>query len=193
MDRELPIIYDVGRHLVGMRDMQKVAQLVIERARAILETDMAFIATRDPEDNALRLVACVGNRTKEFMGFARPVERGIAVYERRPLYSADFLNDNRLSHHPDTDAKIRAEGLRSVLVVPLTGCESIVGMICIGKRSVHSFTEREVFILSELGALAALALDNARLYSNAVTSATRADAERAMTEVALNTSENVQA
>src|SRR5258705_12462222 len=131
LDRELPIIYDIGRQLVGMRDMQKVAQLVIERARAILQTDVALIAIRDPVDKNLHLLACVGNRTKEFMGFARPVERGIAVYERRPMHSADFLNDNRLSHHPDTDARIRAEGLRSVLVVPLTGSESIVGMICV--------------------------------------------------------------
>jgi len=192
LDRELPIIYDIGRQLVGLRDMHQVSQLVIERARAILQTDMAFLAIRDPEDNSLRLLACVGNRTKEFMGFARPVERGVAVYERRPLYSADFLNDNRLSHHPDTDDKVRAEGLRSVLAVPLTGCDSIVGMIAVGNRSVHSFTEREVSILSELGGLAALALDNARLYSDAVTSAAQADAERAQTQMALNKSDGVQ-
>jgi hypothetical protein len=191
--KELPAIYETGRRLVGLRDLQDVSELVIERARTLLGSDIAFIALRDPEDKVLHMLACVGHRTKEFMGFARPVEQGVAVYERRPLYSADFLNDNRLSHHPDTDAKIRAEGIRSVLVVPLTGRESIVGMLAVCKRSVYSFAERDVVILSELGALAASALDNARLYSDAVASAAKADALRSQTQVALELSESVQA
>ncbi len=158
----------------------------------MLQTDLAFIALRDPSDKILHMLACVGHRTKEFMGFARPVEQGIAVYEQRPVYSADFLNDNRLSHHPDTDARVRAEGIRSVLVVPLGGHESIVGMLAVANRSVHSFTEREVRVLSELATKASLALDNAFLYSNAVADAARANATLAQTEVALHELEAVQ-
>lgn len=190
---DLSLLYDTVSQLAGLRDVHEVSQLVIERARRLLETDLAFIALRDPQDKILHMLACVGHRTNEFMGFARPVEQGIAVYERRPVYSADFLNDNRLSHHPDTDARVRAEGIRSVLVVPLAGRESIVGMLAVANRSVHSFTEREVFVLSELATNAALALDNARLYSTAVAGAARADAMRAQAEVALQELEAVQA
>jgi hypothetical protein len=190
--RDLGVLYDAVRQLAGLRDTRKVSQLVIEHARALLETDLAFIALRDPQDKALHMLACVGHRTKEFMGFARPVEQGVAVFERRPLYSADFLNDNRLGHHPDTDARVRAEGIRSVLAVPLTGCSSIVGMLAVANRSVHSFTEREVSILSELSAQAALALDNARLYSEAISGAARTDKLRLQTELALSHIESVQ-
>ncbi len=182
---DYPILYDTLRRLGGLRDVAEVSEFVIERARFLLKTDLAFIALRGREDKVLHMLACVGHRTKEFMGLARPVEQGIAVYERRPMYSADFLNDNRLSHHPDTDARVRAEGIRSVLVVPLAGPEAIVGMLAVANRSVHSFTEREVLLLSEVGAQAAAALDSARLYSTAISGAATAVTEQARTELAL--------
>jgi hypothetical protein len=192
-DGDYPVLYDTLRQLGGLHDVPGVSQLVIERARFLLQTDLAFIALRDPDGKVLHMLACVGHRTEEFMGLARPVEQGIAVYERRPTYSADFLNDNRLSHHPDTDARVRAEGIRSLLVVPLAGREAIVGMLAVANRSVHSFTEREVLLLSEVGAQAAVALDNVRLYSHAVSSAAAADARRTRTELALQHLETVQA
>jgi hypothetical protein len=192
-DADYPILYDTLRQLGGIRDVSEVSQLVIERARFLLKTDLAFIALRDPDGRVLHMLACVGHRTQEFMGLARPVEQGIAVYERRPMYSADFLNDNRLSHHPDTDARVRAEGIRSLLVVPLGGREAIVGMLAVANRSVHSFTKREVLLLSEVGAQAAVTLDNVRLYSDAVSRAAAADAMRIRTGRALQQLETVQA
>jgi hypothetical protein len=191
-DGDYPILYDTLRQLGGLRDVPSVSQLVIERARFLLRTDLAFIALRDPDGKVLHMLACVGHRTKEFMGLARPVEQGIAVYERRPMYSADFLNDNRLSHHPDTDARVRAEGIRSLLVVPLAGREAIVGMLAVANRSVHSFTEGEVMLLSEVGAQAAMALDNVRLYSHAVSSAAAAEGLRTRTALALERLETIQ-
>jgi PucR C-terminal helix-turn-helix domain/GAF domain len=191
-DGDYPVLYETLRRLGGLRDVASVSDFVIERARVLLKTDLAFIALRDREDRVLHMLACVGHRTEDFMGLARPVEQGIAVYERRPMYSADFLNDNRLSHHPDTDARVRAEGIRSVLVVPLAGPEAVVGMLAVANRSVHSFTEREVLLLSEVGAQAAVALDSARLYSSAVSSAATAETARARTELALKRVETIQ-
>lgn len=183
---DLAILYATATELADARDMVRVGELIIERAQLLVKSDLAFIALRDPHDKALHMLACVGHRTKDFMGFARPVEQGIAVYERRPMYSADFLNDNRLSHHPDTDARVRAEGIRSVLAVPLTGRDSVVGMLAVANRSVHSFTEREVFLMSELGRQAAGALDNARMYTTALGEAALANEERDQTMSALH-------
>jgi PucR-like helix-turn-helix protein/GAF domain-containing protein/diguanylate cyclase with GGDEF domain len=185
-DGDFAILYATATQLSDVRDMAGVAELVIDRAKLLLKSDLAFVALRDPHDKVLHMVACVGHRTEEFMGFARPVEQGIAVYEMRPMYSADFLNDNRLSHHPDTDARIRAEGIRSVLVVPLTGRDSVVGMLAVANRSVHSFTEREVFVMTELGRQAAGALDNARVYTTALADAAAANDERDKTVRALH-------
>src|SRR5437870_6128757 len=103
-------LYATATQIANVRDMQAVGEFVSEKARLLLKSDLAFVALRDPQDKVLHMLACVGNQTEEFMGFARPVEQGIAVYEMRPMYSADFLNDNRLSHHPDTDSRVRAEG-----------------------------------------------------------------------------------
>ncbi len=184
-DGDFAVLYATATQLADVRDMVGVAELIIERARLLLKSDLAFVALRDPHDKILHMLACVGHRTKEFMGFARPVEQGMSVYEMRPMYSADFLNDNRLSHHPDTDARVRAEGIRSVLVVPLTGRESVVGMLAVANRSVHSFTEREVFLISELGRQAAGALDNARMYTTALSEAAAANDVRVQTEKAM--------
>src|SRR5258708_16742771 len=105
------------------------------------------------------------------MQIQRPVRPGVSAYIGKPVSTADFLNDSGLDHHGATDDLVRLEGVRSVLGVPLRTQLAALGTLCVANRFVKEFSQPEIALLSSLAEHAALALDNARLYEDAVSAA----------------------
>jgi signal transduction protein with GAF and PtsI domain len=77
-----------------------------------------------------------------------------------PVILADAQTDDRLQY----PAKVRAEGIASMLVVPLLARERIIGVMRIYTAEPREFDEGEIEFLQAIANLGALALENARLY-----------------------------
>jgi GAF domain-containing protein/sugar diacid utilization regulator len=183
---ELEALYATAGQLTERLEVDAVLATVVRRARELLASDIAYIMLTDRAAGALVLRVSVGHRTKGFVTIVRPVTTGMVAADRRPLSSADFLNDSRLHHHAETDHLLRAEGIRSILAVPLERGPNMLGGLYVANRYVHAFTDHEVNLLSSLGEHASLALENARLYEEAVASAAAAVAAHAEAEARLH-------
>lgn len=88
---------------------------------------------------------------------------GRAVEERRAM----LVND--LSHEPDYKGYV--PDMQSSLVVPLIYRRRVIGALNILSGHKHAFTERDLAIVRQFGVHAATALENARLYNDAQTTA----------------------
>ncbi len=181
-EAEISALYATVAQLTARRDVAAVLKTVVERARELLASDIAYIMLLDEGGSTLRIRVAAGNRSEAFMQLERPVRPGVSAYEGRTVTSPDFLNDSGLDHHGATDDLVRLEGVRSVLGVPLRTQLAALGTLCVANRFVKEFSPAEIALLSSLGEHAALALDNARLYEEAVSAASssaqaRADAE----------------
>jgi len=66
-----------------------------------------------------------------------------------------------------------AEGIRDLAIAPLKAGDQTLGGLVAGYRAAHHFTAEEKKLLQDLAALAALALDNARLLETTIKSQTR--------------------
>ncbi len=181
-EAEISALYATVGQLTARRDVEAVLKTVVERARELLESDIAYIMLLDEGGEVLRMRVAVGNRTEAFMQIQRPVRPGVSAYIGRPVSTADFLNDSGLDHDAGTDDFVRLEGLRSVLGVPLRTELAALGTLLVGNRFVKEFTDPEIALLSSLGEHAALALDNARLYEDAVAAAESSAAARTEAE-----------
>jgi len=82
------------------------------------------------------------------------------VLQGQPVIVADAQTDKRLQY-PD---KVRAEGIASMLVVPLTAREKIIGAMRVYTAEPRTFTEDEIEFLQAIANLGGIALENARLY-----------------------------
>lgn len=82
------------------------------------------------------------------------------VLQGQPVIVADAQTDTRLQY----PAKVRAEGIASMLVVPLTAREKIIGAMRVYTAEPRAFTEDEIEFLQAIANLGGLALENARLY-----------------------------
>jgi len=181
-EAEISALYATVAQLTARRDVAAVLKTVVERARELLASDIAYIMLLDDDGGTLRIRVAAGNRSDSFLQLERPVRPGVSAYDGSTVSSPDFLNDSGLDHHGATDDLVRLEGVRSVLGVPLRTQLAALGTLCVANRFVKEFSQPEIALLSSLAEHAALALDNARLYEDAVSAAeasaqARADAE----------------
>ncbi|MGH7327720.1 MAG: ATP-binding protein, partial [Polyangiaceae bacterium] len=88
---------------------------------------------------------------------------GRAMSTRRPVIIEDLQSRRNASAEFPISF---AEGLRSILGVPLEMLNAPSGCLMIGYRSVHDFTGEEIDALTSFASQAAIAVENARLYEN---------------------------
>ncbi len=86
----------------------------------------------------------------------------MAVKERRPLQSPDVTADARV-RYPQMTA---ASGLRSMLATPLLIGDRVIGALTVLREDVHHFTREEQALATAFADQAAIALENARLFSS---------------------------
>jgi len=70
---------------------------------------------------------------------------GIAL--RRPVWSADLLNDPAFDLAPETRAAVEAEGYRAVLSTPLLVGDRVLGALVTYRDDVGPFSQRQVELL----------------------------------------------
>ena len=104
-----------------------------------------------------------------------------AITERRAIWSSDILEDPDFDLSPSTRAFIGASGLRAVLAVPLLVGERVLGAVLTARDTLGPFTGEQVELAQAIATHAALALENANLFS---LEASRRTQIEAMTEVA---------
>jgi hypothetical protein len=194
-EAELAALYETAGQLTSHLDVEHVLTTIAEKARSLLGADLAYITLLDREAGVVRMRVSAGHRTPGFLEIVLPLGAGVGgmvAGSARPAYSADYLNDERLSHHAATDEAVRREGIRSILGVPLRGRGGVLGVLYVANRSVHVFGADEVRLLKSLGDHAALALDNARLYEEAVRAARASAASEAVAAARLEELERAE-
>ncbi|MBI2203350.1 MAG: GAF domain-containing protein [Candidatus Rokubacteria bacterium] len=180
---------DVGRAITSSLDLQSVLDLIVERACALLGTPRSSlaIAESDPRGPVIRFVAHRG-LSAAFRDRMRPLHwrdgtTARAILERRPCWSADLLNDPSIELTASTRGAVEAEGYRAVLSAPLVVGDRVLGALVVYRDEPSPFSPDEVEVLEVFAAQAAVALENARLYREQATRATRLSTLAALNQV----------
>lgn len=147
--------------------------LIVERARELLQTDMAWLAMVDETGGRLRMKVAAGTTTPDFMRMEIRVGTGIggvALKQQRPVAVRDssVLRDSSLYRDGMPRSVHRAldnEGVISILCAPMLKDGGMLGALYVGTRSTRDFRQEEAVLLSALAAQAAVTIANARLYA----------------------------
>jgi PAS domain S-box-containing protein len=106
---------------------------------------------------------------------------------RRPVWTGDYLADDRFKHTPGPDAFVREHGIRSAMAAPIMGEQGVLGTLTVFSAARDAFGTSEAGLLMALGDQASLAITNARRFEQLARSrselATRAGMERALREI----------
>jgi PAS domain S-box-containing protein len=137
---------------------------LLQRVRDVLQPDTVAILLLDEAGKFLVARAAVGIEEEVEQGIRIPVGQGFAgriAAEKKPVMIIDI--DQAELVNPI----LRRKGIRSLLGVPLLVEGRVIGVLHVGSLEHREFTAEETGLLQRAADRAALALDHARLYSEA--------------------------
>lgn len=168
-------VQQVSRRLLTELDLSRLQDLIIETVRAELEADRASLMLLDDAGHTMRIVASSGLPPGVQVGHQVPVDRSLAGWvaiNRQPL-----LVDARGEVTPpaaDLRGVFFEDQIVSALSVPVLAGERVLGVLNAAKVIAGvPFTEADQELLALLAGQAAIAIENARLYTQVVNSEER--------------------
>jgi GAF domain-containing protein/anti-sigma regulatory factor (Ser/Thr protein kinase) len=146
-------------------DVQPVFDSMVASATRLCESQFAFVLLRQGESLAL---AARTECTPEFAAFlaqgkaaSRGSATGRAALQRVPVQILDFMADPDVNVTPAH----RAEGVRTVLAVPMLRGDTLLGIIATWRREVRPFSQKQIALLQTFADQAVIAIENARLFT----------------------------
>jgi two-component system, OmpR family, sensor histidine kinase KdpD len=135
---------------------------IIERTTVALSVDVCSLYLMDREDDRLTLAATNGLDPNHVGKVSLAVGEGITgtvARERRPVEVPDVTEDPRFKWVRGYDL----QGITSMLSVPLTWADRVVGVLNVQTRVSRRFTREEIEFLSTIAALLGGIVEKGRL------------------------------
>ncbi len=157
-------LIEIARDLASTLDLDTLLRRIVSVAADLCDAEAASILLYDQVKGELFFEAATNLDQPLMRGLSVPVDASIAgwiVTNRQPIIIADARKDARHFGHV---AKATDTQTTSLLGVPLITKDKVVGALeAINKRS-GEFDEGDQSLLITLGAQAAVAIENARLF-----------------------------
>lgn len=166
-EAELAALYETASDLTSLRDVENVLQALVQRARRLLGTDVAYLTLFDEERGDTYMRVTDGIVTDSFRNLRLAMGTGLgglAALSRRPYTTANYGTDERFAHTPALDDAVSGEGIVAILGVPLHFAGRVIGVLFTANRHERPFAPEEIALLESLAAHAAVAIENARLF-----------------------------
>lgn len=169
--QEYEVLQEITQIIVGILDLRELLSTVLKLASRVLRADRGFILLYDSTHNDLRSMV-----TRHFdredhsahehdLVFSQTIAR--SCFESKEMVIIDdAMQDERF----ESAHSIVASSIRSVVCLPLIKGEQVSGVLYLDNLSTPGcFSKHQLSFLKSFAAQTALALDNARLYTQAVT------------------------
>ncbi len=176
--RELETFNEVSREISSRLDIQQVLNSVTEKARSLIGGDVASICLVDENQHWMKLQASsgpqnavVGNTMRadeEFTDTVLGNEQAMICGIGSCQGGCRMLSEEYRTSH---------------LAAPLRIGERVIGALCVGSSAQNSFSAESADILTKLANVAAIAMENARLFAQAEKMATLDERRRVAVEM----------
>ncbi|HEU5081498.1 MAG TPA: GAF domain-containing protein [Opitutaceae bacterium] len=162
--RQLESLVSIGQSLVTKIDQQELFDSVTRDARQILQCTTCTLYLYDETRSVVRLVSASSTHALDLPAKDIPLDSCLVasvIHTRKQIdypnvRSPEFFELLDLPRDPD---------LRTVLIAPVIYENEVLGALSVFTDRVHRFTSDEKRLLGALVGLAAVALQNTRLYA----------------------------
>ncbi|GGT00001.1 cyclic diguanylate phosphodiesterase [Streptomyces tanashiensis] len=179
-EAELSALFATAHDLAGLRDLDAVLRAIVQRARSLLGTEVAYLSLNDPTAGDTYMRVTEGSVSARFQQLRLGMGEGLGglvAQTARPYVTDDYFHDARFQHTRTIDTAVRDEGLVAILGVPLSLGSQVIGVLFAADRRARVFEREQVALLGSFAAHAAVAIDTANLLAE--TRSALAELERA--------------
>ncbi|MCG2786661.1 MAG: GAF domain-containing sensor histidine kinase [Anaerolineae bacterium] len=155
-------LIEISRDLASTLDLDLLLNRIIEAARDISGSEAASILLYDDAGKQLYFQAAT-NMDPLMRGISVPMDSiaGWIVTNRQAVRISDVNKDQR---YFKTVAKTVSFATQSIMGVPLITKDKVVGVLEVLNKQQGEFSEADESLLTVLGAQAAVAIENTRLF-----------------------------
>jgi GAF domain-containing protein len=151
-----------GRLVTSTLDRSRILQHVIEIVPSLLPADQLSVALLTAGQSRM-LVVTLGRgappQEDEMAAAGSGVEE--VVQTQNPILIPDLRSSMYTDH-----ARMREQGLRSIVIAPLTVGGRTFGAVAAGHRRMRMYTPTDLTLLQQIGSQIAIALENARRFQS---------------------------
>ena len=163
--QEAHLLYEVARSITSTLRLNEVLALITESAMKVMNAKGSVIRLLDPQTDELVPKAMSGLsddywQKGRVVGTASPVNR--QALDGHPVQILDVTAEEGFQY-PEA---AKAEGLSSVLTVPLRAKSGTCGVLRVYASRRKRFTPAEIELLTTFADQAAVAIENAELYED---------------------------
>ncbi|HET6356997.1 helix-turn-helix domain-containing protein [Streptomyces sp.] len=179
-EAELSALFETAHDLAGLRDLDAVLRAIVQRARSLLGTEVAYLSLNDPSAGDTYMRVTEGSVSARFQQLRLGMGEGLGglvAQTARPYVTDSYFDDARFEHTRAIDTAVSDEGLVAILGVPLMLGSQVIGVLFAADRRARVFEREQVALLASFAAHAAVAIDTANLLAE--TRSALAELERA--------------
>ncbi len=163
---QLTMMNEIGQAVSALQDLNSVLELIYRQVQKVAPVDAFYIALYDPINKLVSfpIMYDQGIRYDEPPGplkqdsrLSQVIHTGIPSRLHRTLEELQQVQERGLGNVQQRSA--------SLLLVPLRAAEQVSGALSIQSYALNAYTDEHVSILTGIAHQAAIAIENARLYS----------------------------
>ncbi len=157
----LKVFQEVSQALSSSLQLNEVLDMIVKMLPNVMKLRAATIRLLDETRQRLELVAAHG-LSEEYLRRG-PVDMELNVKEalqEKPVAIYDVLNDPRVYYRKEAEA----EGIRSMLTLPIIARSRIIGILRLLSAQPRHFPEQDVDFAAALAVHCGTAIENARMY-----------------------------
>lgn len=156
-------LYEVARVINASLDPSRVLEEIVRCVVGAMNVKACSIRLLDSRSKRLVLGAAHG-LSDEYIRKGPILVEESGLDQKALNGKTIWLRDVRTDKDFQYGAMAKAEGIRSVLVVPLIVEKKAIGVLRVYTERIREFQQREIEFLDAVANLSAIALDNARLH-----------------------------
>ena len=155
------LFFETAQAILSARNLQETLDSLVQHTVAALDVKAGSLRLIDEQSNSLKQVASFGLSEAYLNKGALNADQSIPeVLDGKPVCIKDAFKDPRIQY-PDA---MRAEGINTVLSVPVVAGEKVIGVLRLYSADVREYNLEDLEFISALAEMGGLAIVNARLY-----------------------------
>ncbi|PKK90409.1 MAG: hypothetical protein CVV64_08575 [Candidatus Wallbacteria bacterium HGW-Wallbacteria-1] len=162
--KEQGLLMEVSKALTSTLDLDRILKLVVKITADLLKVKTCALRLYDKKTCEFTVRASIGLTDHLLRQTSLKKGEGIIgkVFETgAPVAISDISKSPDFKHYEI----LRSEGIVSMLAVPISIKDQIIGVLNVYATQRRWFTDNEINLLSTIGLQAAAAIENARLYT----------------------------